>query len=67
MRDLISKAQAIREEGVTRNRLNNAIAAHEIEAVFVGARLVKVRRDDVRRLIQSPPQKDRFTPISAEA
>lgn len=52
-----SKARAIREGGITRNRLDQAIEHGEVEAIYTGTRTVKVRMSDVLRLLSTPPTK----------
>lgn len=63
--DLISVRVAVIEFPISRPRLLQAIEQGQIEAVYSGTKTVKVRREDVQRLLTIPPRKPQAHPAQA--
>lgn len=62
----VSVSVAVREKPISRPRLLQAIERGEIEALFTGTRTIKVRLDDVEKLLTTPPLKPQGTALTPQ-
>lgn len=59
--DLISVRVAVLEFPISRPRLLQAIEQGQITAIYSGTKTIRVRREDVERLLTTPPRKPQGT------